>query len=443
MPSYLDLPPYAVTESLPAFRPLEGRRVVLGVCGSIASPKAQQLASALTKAGATVDVVLSETAARFIGSWAFEGIVTGEVLVELGARHPELGSEPHVRLARNADLCLVYPASASFLGALRGGAPVSPIPLIAMNVSPDKLLIVPAMSSEMWHHPSTAENVKQLRDWGAAIVGPATGRLASGATGEGRLVEPLHVAALAKAFLGRRFGDLAGYRIVVSAGGNRERVDDVRWLGNRSSGKQGLALAEAARDRGAAVTLLTGSEIDAPLGMEEVVPFRDHASLRAALHEACVHADAYIAAAAVADFRVKEPKKGKLDRRSSDSLSLALVPNEDLLASLSAFPSLIKVAFAAEGDGSAKERIERALSKLTSKGAAFIVLNDISAADSGFGVSTNRITIFESGGGLAGSSGSRGFTYPDPGGPAAHKYDIAQHVLDHLSARLRATSERS
>lgn len=441
MSGYLDLPPQALSERQPHIRPLEGRRVLLGVCGSIAAPKAQLLASALTRAGAFVDVALSDTAARFIGPWAFEGIVGGEVVTELSAHHPELGSEPHVRLARRADLCVVYPASASFIGAARTGTPDGTVPLLAMNIAPDKLFVVPAMSTEMWQHPATAENVRMLQQWGAAVIGPATGRLASGASGEGRLVEPHHVVPLIKAHLGRRFGDLRGFKIVISAGGNRERVDDVRWLGNRSSGKQGFALAEAARDRGAIVTLLAASDLDVPLGMEQVAYFRDHASLKRVLHESCADAHAYIAAAAVADFRVKEPKAGKLDRRSGAALTLSLISNEDLLASLAKLPGLVKVAFAAEGDGDETQRIERALAKLEAKGAELIVLNDISASDAGFGVETNRVTIFERN---ALSGGNRGgFTYPDPGAPASHKYDVAHHVLDHLAVHLRASAERS
>lgn len=424
MSTYLDIPQSLLNEHLPLTSPLAGRRVLLLVCGSIAAPKSALLASGLVKAGAEVDVVLSTTAQRFIGPWAFEGVTAGAVITELGASHPILGSEPHVQLARRADLAIVYPASATTLGAIATGTPHGPVPLVAMNVSPDKLILAPAMSSEMWAHPSTRGNVETLRGWGAAILGPASGRLASGALGAGRLIEPAVALQLLRAALGRRHGDLRGIRVVVSAGGNREPIDDVRWLGNRSSGRQGHAIAEAARDRGAEVTLLTSSDLEAPLGLERVVRFTDFRSLKDALHECCREAHVYVGTAAVADFRPKSRHKGKLDRSDSTALSLTLIPNEDLLASLSAKANLVKVAFAAEGSGTAEEKIARAAAKLKKKGAALIALNDVSAPDAGFAVETNRIVLLHRDG--------RRFDYPAPGEPAQTKYDIGHRILDHV-----------
>ena len=249
--------------------PLAGRQIALGVTGSIAAYKAVEVASRLVQAGASVPVIMTEAAAEFVGPATFRGITGHEPLIDIwegGGPHPE----PHVGLGRESDLFLIVPATASTLSRLANGLAEDAVSLTALAMR-GPVLVAPAMDSTMWAHPATQANVETLRGRGVELLGPAEGRLASGEVGAGRLLEPLEIVERVKGAVGRLQGDLAGVRIAVTAGGTREPVDPVRYVGNRSSGKMGYAVAEAARDRGAEVVLITSAELAPPPGVR-VVP---------------------------------------------------------------------------------------------------------------------------------------------------------------------------
>ena len=237
---------------------LGGARVVVGVTGSIAAYKAAALVSALVQHGAHVDVILTAAGARFVTAATFAALTPGTVHTDLFAARGVPHGIPHVRLAAEADLLAIAPATAHTLARLAHGLADDLLALTALGTRAP-VLVAPAMETEMWSHPATRRNVARLRDDGVAVAGPASGRHASGADGDGRMLEPDALIGHIRMLLGRR-GDLAGKRCLVTAGGTREPLDPVRVLGNRSSGKMGLALARAARDRGAAVTLITTAE---------------------------------------------------------------------------------------------------------------------------------------------------------------------------------------
>lgn len=425
--SYLDLPEDQLIEERPATKPLAGRTIVLGVCGSIASNKSVSVASALVQAGAKVNVAVTSEAGNFVGPWAYRGLTNNDPYTELFEPPEGIRGEPHIELARHADFMVIYPASAACLSRLANGEPCDPVSLTAMNVGYDKLIVLPAMSDKMWKNPAVKRNVAWLREQGVAFIGPIRGRLASGDIGEGRIVEPQVAMPLIQAYSGRRFGDLRGVSIVVSAYGCREDLDGVRILTNKSSGKQGHALAEAARDRGALVHLVTGDERYLALGYEHVSRYTDHASLSAILTSACVDAHCYIGAAAVADFTPKEKSAKKIKREKGQNLLLELVPTADILGGLPSMPELFKVAFAAETN----DHRQNAQRKLKKKGAELIVLNDVTRADAGFSVPVNRVLVFAKDGGEA--------MYPKEGEPSLHKYDVACRILDHVRDGLFTT----
>jgi phosphopantothenoylcysteine decarboxylase/phosphopantothenate--cysteine ligase len=280
------------------------------------------------------------------------------------------------------------------------------------------LVLAPAMDSQMWEAAATRENVQTLRYRGAVFAGPESGRLASGNSGTGRLADTETILGAVKAALGRN-GDLAGYRVIVSAGGTREPIDPVRFIGNHSTGKMGFALAEAARDRGAAVTLVTAaSALPVPYGVD-AVEVETVAELRKAVLEASESGNALIMAAAVSDYRPAEPAGEKLKKAAGD-LILQLVKNEDFLHEVP--DRLVKVAFAAE----TQDVIENARRKPESHGHLdLIVANDVSEEGSGFGTDTNRVTILDAEGGIAEML------------PLLPKYEVAQRILDRVAALLR------
>jgi phosphopantothenoylcysteine decarboxylase / phosphopantothenate---cysteine ligase len=389
--------------------PLRDRNLVLGVSGSIAAYKSADLASKLVQAGAKLDVILTEAAREFIAPFTFRSLTGRSVYTSMFEPVTD-DAEEHVALARRADLIVIAPATATTLARLAHGLADDMLSLTVLATRAP-LLVAPAMDSQMWEAPATQQNVHSLEDRGVTFVGPVTGRLASGLSGSGRMVEPDTIVGAAKQLLARN-GDLAGRHIVVSAGGTREPIDPVRVITNRSSGKMGYALAEAARDRGASVTLVSTVDLPAPYGAR-LATVQTASEMRAAVLEFCTSADALIMAAAVSDFRPAETSGEKI-KRGEGGMLLSLVENVDFLHEVP--DSLVKVGFAAETENV----IENAKRKPLRHGHLdLICANDVSQSDSGFGVDTNRVTIIDA----AGEAEEL---------PLMTKYDVAQRIFDRL-----------
>jgi phosphopantothenoylcysteine decarboxylase / phosphopantothenate---cysteine ligase len=366
-------------------KPLSGKRIVLGVTGSIAAFKAVALASELVKAEAAVDVIMTPAARRFVQPLSFEAIVHRPVLTDLFDESAR--SIAHVSLGVGADAFLVAPVTADCLAGLALGLGHDALLATALS-SRAPLFLAPAMETLMYEHPATQANLETLRRRGATVIEPASGRLASGRSGRGRMAEPAEILDLLRAHFVRS-RDLAGRRIVVTAGPTQEPIDPVRYVSNHSSGKMGYAVAEAARDRGANVMLITGPGTVPLPGGVDIERIGSALELKAAVEQAVPSADAIVMAAAVADYRVAEIAERKL-KRTGDDLILRLVPNPDIVAGIQHFP-LVKVGFAAETD----DLIAHAREKLRRKGLDFIVANDVSQPDSGFGTDTNQVTIID------------------------------------------------
>ncbi len=398
---------------------LAGKRVTLGVTGSIAAFKAVGLASALHQGGAIVDVAMTLDAQRFIQPLSFQAITHRPVFADLWAPGMETDIA-HVTLGRESDLIVVAPATANTLAKLAHGLADDPVSVTVLAAR-CPVLVAPAMDAGMYTHPATAANVALLRARGVRFVEPEEGHLASGLVGLGRLAAPETILDVVRATLGRR-GDLAGKRLLVTAGGTLETIDPVRYIGNHSSGKMGYAMAEAARDRGADVVLVTTpTALRIPAGIE-VIQVSSAEQMLAALTEQYARLDALIMAAAVADFKVAALADQKI-KRGEHALELRLVPNPDLLAQTAALPTearLIRVGFAAE----TQDLVEHAAEKLARKSLDLIVANDVSAGV--FGADTNQVTMLWSDG-----------RHEDL--PRMAKTDVAERVLDAVVALLTST----
>ena len=363
--------------------PFLNARVVLGVTGGIAAYKAADLASTLVQAGCSVDVVLTDGGAQFIQPMTFSAVTKRPV-------HSTLFSpwtadwQGHVSLAEEADLLIVAPASANALAGLALGLASDLLGTIALSTTAP-VLLAPAMEERMFHHPATQAHLNTLRDRGAIVIGPEHGRLASGAHGTGRLAAVETIVGTARLMLGRN-GPLAGRTIVVTAGGTHEPIDPVRYVGNRSSGAMGYALAQAGLDAGATVTLITGpSNLLPPVG-SRVIAVTTAQEMWAAVNDAVGTAQALVMAAAVADFRPEHVSTKKLKKVGSEGgLTLSLVRNPDILASVDR-STLVKVGFAAETD----DLEVNATGKLRAKGLAMIVANDATAT---IGAETSTASI--------------------------------------------------
>jgi phosphopantothenoylcysteine decarboxylase/phosphopantothenate--cysteine ligase len=394
---------------------LAGRQIALGVTGSIAAFKAVALASELVKRGALVDVVMTAAAERFVTRLSFQAITHRPVVTDLWAGDAEL-EIGHVTLGRRAELVVVAPATADAIARYAAGL-ASDALLTTLLATEAPVLLAPAMEPHMWSHPATQANVATLRQRGVRLLEPAEGRMASGHSGRGRMVEPLDIAAEIERVLasGR---DLAGRRLVVTAGGTQEAIDPVRYIGNRSSGKMGLAIAEAARDRGAIVTLVLGAATaPVPPGLA-VVPVSTTLDLAEKLRAAADGADAIVMAAAPADFRVDSVAEHKI-KRGPGTVTLKLVPNPDVIAGMADWPG-VKVAFAAETD----DLIENAVAKLRRKKVDMIVANDVTAEGSGFGTDTNQVSFVHADGRVEER-------------PLMSKRAVAEEILDFVASRLR------
>jgi phosphopantothenoylcysteine decarboxylase / phosphopantothenate---cysteine ligase len=391
---------------------LDGKRIVLAISGSIAAYKGADIASRLTQAGASVDAVLTPAATQFITPLAIRSLTRRPVFVSMFDPESELAEE-HVELARSADAILLAPATATTIARLAHGLADDVVSLTAL-ASTAPVLIAPAMDSQMWANAATQANIATLRARGVAVVGPAAGRLASGRVGEGRLETTETILAALSALLGAG-GDLAGFRLLVTAGGTQEPIDPVRYVGNHSSGKMGYAIAEAARDRGADVELIaTATALADPYGVR-VTLVRTAEEMRHAVLESSRTAHALIMAAAVADFRPKVAAAQKI-KKGGRSLTLDLVPTTDILGELQQGGfDLVRVGFAAESE----DLIANAGAKLRAKGLDLIAANDITLSDSGFGADNNRVTIID----RAGRKEEL---------PLLPKYRVAHLLLDRL-----------
>lgn len=368
-------------------RPFEGRRVLLGVAGGIAAYKSVEIARRLIQAGCEVRVALTEAGARFVGPVTFEAITGNPTYASLWE-----GALTHIELGRWADAIAVAPATADLLAKLASGI-ADDLLTTTLLAAPRRALLAPAMNKRMFEHPATQGNLQTLREFGHPLVGPAFGELAEGEEGWGRMVEPeIIVANLARLLEGE--SAWRGRRVVVTAGPTWEPLDEVRFLGNRSSGRMGFAIAAAAWRRGAEVTLICGpTQIDPPPELEDVRRVETAEEMGTALQAAVGGAAALFMVAAVADFRPAVRERGKI-RRASGKKSIPIEACPDLLASLGgqAPADCVKVAFAvefgAEGEGSARK-------KLDAKGAHLIIVNDPSDQGAGFGVETNVVKIID------------------------------------------------
>ena len=394
---------------------LEGKRVVLGVTGSIACYKAADLASKLVQQGALLDVVMTDGAIRFLTPLVFRSLTHRPVFTSLFETESEL-SINHVALAERADVVLIAPATANTMAKIAWGLADDPLTATVLATEAP-VVIAPAMDGNMWEATATQKNVTKLRDRGFVLIGPDDGRLASGLVARGRMTEPSELVDHVRVVLGRK-GDLAGRKIVVSAGGTREPIDPVRVITNRSTGKMGYALAEAARDRGAHVVLVTSSDLADPAGTE-IRRVETVASMRQAVLSASEGADAVIMAAAVSDYRPADVSAHKIKKSAeSDGLTLELVKNDDFMLEIP--PGVMRVGFAAES----QNLIPNARRKVVEKSLDLIAANDITDEHSGFGVDTNRVTILDRNGGSEEL-------------PLLSKYDVGHRLLDRVADLLK------
>lgn len=378
---------------------LTGRRIVVGVSGGIAAYKAADVVSKLQQAGALVDVVLTERAGEFVRPLTFAALSHRPVYSDLWEPTGEAAAR-HIELGTAADLLLAAPATADVIARLAHGLADDMLTAIALATTAP-LLLAPAMETHMFRHPATQANLRLLEERGAVVIPPEVGHLASGEIGEGRFPETATILAYVRRILGRG-GNLAGRRVVVTAGGTQEPIDPVRYIGNRSSGLMGFALAEEARDRGAEVTLIVGA-VSAPVPSGMLVRRVGTAlEMRDAVREVVAEADALVMAAAVADYRVAQPaaqkiKKGSAAEHADGSITLHLARNPDILAELAEdarATGLVRVGFAAETTDIARH----ATAKLNGKRLDLLVANDVSKAGSGFGTATNEVTIYHADG---------------------------------------------
>lgn len=375
---------------------LRDKRILLGVTGSIACYKSVELASKLTQAGAKVDVILTESAARFVTPLSFRSVTGRPVYTDMW------GLDDHVRhvgLGESADLMLIAPATANTIAKLASGMADNLLAVTALAAR-CPLLIAPAMDGGMWEHPATQTNVGTLQERGVVVIGPAEGRMASGLSGVGRMVEPMDLLGEIRLRLGMS-GPLSGRRVIVSTGPTREPVDPVRFISNRSSGKQGIAVAQAALDAGAQVTLVAGPTCEEPPYGARVIDVQTTQEMGNAILSCVDETDILMMVAAVADFRPNavSDRKIKKNENADWGLAIGLEKTLDILSTVkerrdvTGFPRVV-LGFAAETHNA----FEYGREKLLRKGLNFIAVNDVTADGAGFAVDTNRVVLLSSAG---------------------------------------------
>jgi phosphopantothenoylcysteine decarboxylase/phosphopantothenate--cysteine ligase len=399
---------------------LKDKTIVLGVTGSIAAYKAAEITSRLVQAGANVEVVMTESAQKFITPLTFRSLTNRNPVTSMWEPACEM-SVTHVSLANAAEVILVAPATANTIAKLASGRADDMLSCIIL-ASKAPVIIAPAMNCNMYDNPATQENIKTLQSRGFIFVGPETGHLACGFEGRGRLAPPDIIVALVDSVLSRK-SDLVGRTIVVTTGGTREPLDPVRFISNRSSGKMGYAMAAAARDRGASIKLISTVDLPETTGME-VTRIQTAAEMLASVKKAVKGADALIMAAAVADFRPSEVAGEKI-KKATASLDLKLEPTTDILADVRG--KFVRIGFAAE----TSELVDNAEKKLDAKNLDLIVANDVTVPGSGFGTDTNKVTLIFKDGHLEDL-------------PLMSKREIADKILDYLVEKLglRPTDDR-
>ncbi len=398
---------------------LANKTVVLGITGGIAAYKAADITSKLTQAGARVEVVMTKSATKFIAPLTLRSLTGRPVVTDMFKLTTEFSLE-HIALADAADVVVIVPATANIIAKLATGVADD---MLSCTVLATKapVIVAPSMDVNMFQNSITQDNLAKLRARGFTIVDTAYGYLASGKIGVGRLAETETIIGTIKQVLGRS-GDLAGKRIVVTAGGTREPIDPVRHIGNRSSGKMGYAVAEAARDRGAAVTLITAAtSLPEPVGIE-VIPVETAVQMKEAVTKATAQADVLIMAAAVADYQSKSVSKTKI-KKETPNLTLELVRTPDILAEVKG--RFVKVGFAAESE----DIVANAKRKLEKKQLDIIIANDITDADSGFGVDTNKVTLIDRDGKVESL-------------PLLTKREVADRILDKVVGLLTGKGGR-
>ena len=397
---------------------LSNKHILLGVTGSIAAYKAADLTSKLTQAGAKVDVILTGAGEKFVTPLTYQSVTGRKAYTDKDLWGDE-AHVMHISLSKTADLLVIAPCTADTMAKLAHGIADNLLTVTALAAT-CPILIAPAMDGGMFDHPATQENLKTLQTRGVLVAGPAAGHLASGMSGVGRMLEPMDILGHIRMALGKN-GKLAGKKVVVTAGGTQEAIDPVRVITNHSSGKQGYALAQAALDAGAEVTLITTpTALTPPIGADVVNVKSVQDMLDALLHE---KADALIMAAAGADFRPVNVAKDKLKKRDGiPQIQLEAAP--DILKTLSSQSGEKKrfnvtVGFAAES----RDLLANASEKLRSKGLDLIAANDISANDAGFAVETNRITLLFANG-------------TQESLPLMSKSEVAEKIIEHIARLL-------
>ncbi|PKB71945.1 MAG: bifunctional 4'-phosphopantothenoylcysteine decarboxylase/phosphopantothenoylcysteine synthetase [SAR202 cluster bacterium Io17-Chloro-G6] len=394
--------------------PFAGKQVVLGVTGSIACYKALDLASKLVQAGAMVDTIMSYGATQFVTPLAFRSITHRAVVTDSFDPNSEYSVE-HVALAQQADVVVVAPATVHCIAKLALGLADDPLTTTIVAATAP-LVVAPAMDGNMYDHPATQANLATLEQRGVVIAGPGIGRLASGLSGVGRLLETPELLGYISYAMGKD-GDLVGRTVVVSAGGTMEPIDPVRVITNHSSGKMGYALAESARDRGANVVLVTAPTNLPDPALVKVVRVRTAQQMGEAVQEHAKDADALVMAAAVADYRPSEAAEQKI-KKSDDDLNIHLTKTTDILKT--ARGKFVRVGFAAESEN----LVQNAKAKVDSKNLDLIVANDITAEGSGFGTDTNKVTLI-----------GRDLSVEEL--PLLTKYEVSNRIFDRVKALFR------
>ena len=396
--------------------PLENKFVALGVSGSIACHKAVDLASKLTQGGALVDVIMTRGAVNFLTPLTFQSITHRPVVTELFDPQSELSID-HVAIAERAHVVVVAPATAHVIAKMAWGL-ADDVLTTTVLATRAPIIVCPAMDGHMYENPATQENLERLKSRGHIIAGPAEGYLASGLRGPGRLLEPHEILGHVRQALGRD-GDLAGRKIVVSAGGTQEIIDPVRFLSNRSSGKMGYAVAEAARDRGAiGVIVAAPNSLPEPEGVR-VAHVVSAEEMRDAILDESRDADALIMAAAVADWRPVTAASQKLKKGAREHRSIELTKTPDILAEVHT-DGLIKVGFAAESE----DLVSNARGKLEEKGLDLIAANDVTAEGSGFATDTNKVFLLD-----------RDGRVEELG--LLSKYEVGHRILDRVASMIK------
>ena len=392
--------------------PIYGKSIAVGVSGSIACYKAIDLISKLVQAGAAVDVMMTKASLQFVTPNSFASITNRPVSTNLFDPNSEIGIN-HVSIAERSDIVIIAPATAQTMARLALGFSDDPLTATVLATS-SPVLICPAMDGNMYSNPATQENINKLAKRGYTIIGPEEGRLASGLFGKGRLVETSTILGHTRSIIGSD-GDLKNKKIVISAGGTQEKIDPVRFITNRSSGKMGYAIAEAARNRGAETIIVAAPNMQiTPVGtrVKNVISAED---MKNAIVDECIDADVIIMAAAVADWKPKFVSKSKFKKNGSQTWDINLSRNPDILAELDR-NTILKVGFAAESENI----LDNAIKKIRSKDLDLIAANDISKEGIGFNSDNNKITLINREGVVQELE-------------LMSKYEIGNRILDQVS----------